>query len=314
MSYLLDALNKSKGDQSTPSAHNQVPQPVMYPSYAPEPQVNIYKWISIVLALVLTLIVGIVLGNKYALLGVPESKPTQTNVTPANVANTSVTQPAQRTELPTHNRVAEQPKQQLTEQAAQTAQAASTTNSQPKIEAAQTQPAETLLAANETPNTSIQTQEQEEELEGEPQVVGYQPESITTDGKPKDTGLNDISNDLLSKFNQAIAETEGTDESYVESGLQNDEEVEDYLTRVPRVTELLVEQQKQIPAMVYETHLYSSDRFQRWVKINGRTMQETQWVTEEIQIVEIQKQFLILEMGHIRFSLPSLTDWPGYGR
>ena len=314
MSYLLDALNKSKGDQSTPSAHNQVPQPVMYPSYAPEPQVNIYKWISIVLALVLTLIVGIVLGNKYALLGVPESKPTQTNVTPANVANTSVTQPAQRTELPTHNRVAEQPEQQLTEQAAQTPQAASTTNSQPKIEAAQKQPAETLLAANETPNTSIQTQEQEEELEGEPQVVGYQPESITTDGKPKDTGLNDISNDLLSKFNQAIAETEGTDESYVESGLQNDEEVEDYLTRVPRVTELLVEQQKQIPAMVYETHLYSSDRFQRWVKINGRTMQETQWVTEEIQIVEIQKQFLILEMGHIRFSLPSLTDWPGYGR
>ena len=311
MSYLLDALNKSKGDQSNPSDSNQVPQPVMYPSYAPEPQVNIYKWISIILALVLTLIVGIVLGNKYALLGVPESKPAQTNVTPANVANTSVTQPTQWTELPTHNRVAEQ---QLTQQATQTAQAAPTTNSQPKVEAAQTQPTETLLAANETTNTSTQTQEPEEALEGEPQVVGYQPESITTDGKPKDTGLNDISNDLLSKFNQAIAETEGTDESYVQSGLQNDEEVEDYLTRVPRVTELLVEQQKLIPAMVYETHLYSSDRFQRWVKINGRTMQETQWVTEEIQIVEIQKQFLILEMGHIRFSLPSLTDWPGYGR
>ena len=314
MSYLLDALNKSKGDQSTPSDHNQVPQPVMYPSYAPEPQVNIYKWISIILALVLTLIVGIVLGNKYALLGVPESKPAQTAVTPVSspakqpaAQQPIAQQPVGQTSAPEPTTPVEKNPEQNKVQPSEPT----------KVEPTNTQATETLLAANEATNASTQTQEQEEPeeaLEGEPQVVGYQPESINADGKPKDKGLDDISNDLLSKFNQAILETEGTDESYVQSGLQNDEEVEDYLTRVPRVTELLVEQQKLIPAMVYETHLYSSDRFQRWVKINGRTMQETQWVTEEIQIIEIQKQFLILEMGHIRFSLPSLTDWPGYGK
>lgn len=316
MSYLLDALNKSKGDQPTHHSNNEhsnngapaIPQPAMYPSYTPEQPVNVYKWVSIILALVLTLIVGIVLGNKYALLGVPQSSP-------APIQTTQQTS----SERPTHNREAA-----VTQQAPQTTQTAAQTtpDATPKATPQATKaPTESnSQEAAQLAQTEQNPEPAEEEFEGEPQVVGYEPETITTDGKRKDTGIDDISNDLLSKFNQAIKETEGTEESYAETSfaeqanLQADQEVDGYLTRVPRVSELKDSQQMQVPAMVYETHLYSSDRFQRWVKINGRTMQETQWVTEDIQIHEIQKQFLILEMGHIRFSVPALTDWPGYGK
>lgn len=332
MSYLLDALNKSKGDGSAshstsqPAANysgNEVPQPVMYPSYAPEPQTNIYKWVSIVLALVLTLIVGIVLGNKYALLGVPEPKTTPMQTAQLQTAQLQTAQQASSA-MPAQN-----------QQATTSAQPAST-NTASNI--ANSEVAQVAQAAQQTPEQAPQAKEQateqvtaqateqedneqlaatEQEPQGEPQVVGYQPDTITTDGKRKEAEIDDISNDLLSKFNQAIKETEGTEDSYQQdnlaeqANLQADQEIDGYLTRVPHIRELKEEQKKQVPAMVYETHLYSTDRFQRWVKINGRSMQETQWITEDIQIHEIQKQFLILEMGHIRFSLPALTDWTG---
>jgi len=39
------------------------------------------------------------------------------------------------------------------------------------------------------------------------------------------------------------------------------------------------------------------------------TFIEKEWISEVVQIIEIQRQFVIFEMGHLRFSLPALTDW-----
>ena len=79
----------------------------------------------------------------------------------------------------------------------------------------------------------------------------------------------------------------------------------------PDITELKPRQQLQIPSLSYQSHMYSSDILQRWVKINEQMMYEQQWLNSDIQIISIQPQFLILEMGHIRFSVPALEDWQG---
>ena len=285
MSYLLDALNKSKGEQPDPlnqTGQNQSSPMMMYPSYPPQQSTNIYKWISIVLALILTLIVGIVLGNKYALLGVPAASTTA------------------------------QQSQPTTAKAQNQADKKIENNLETKIAA---EIEDKVAAQNVAPTPTPQPQPQQDQVIQEQHTPTNTAQTEQTTPNPKDTGIENISNDLLSKFNQAIIDSENVAQDYAEQiDLQTDQEVEDYLTRVPRITELKAQQQMKVPPLVYETHLYSSDRFQRWVKINGRTLQETQWLSEDIQIHEIQKQFLILDMGHIRFSIPALTDWPGYGK
>jgi general secretion pathway protein B len=283
MSYLLDALNKSRGEGNQPASQ---PQPVMYQqaAFSSDEGVNVYKWISIALALILTLLVGVVLGNRYSLT-------LTDNIvakTPVQITQQIAQQIAQ-TQTP-----AKQPIEQLV---------------QSKVE--KTPPVDAVAKATST--------EQEEVAAQAEPTVPYNEKPIVVSGEPRklepgkalaDTGLNSISSDLLQKFNQAIRDSEDVDADYAElQSQQTDQELETYFTKVPKITELVTQEQMQIPTLIYETHLYSSDIEQRRVKINGKNLVEQQWINEDLQVVEIQRQFLILEMGHSRFSLPALTDW-----
>ncbi|NQZ11480.1 MAG: general secretion pathway protein GspB [Algicola sp.] len=284
MSYLLDALNKSHGEGDNQASP---PQPVMYQqaAFSSDEGVNIYKWISIALALILTLLIGVVLGNRYSL--------TLTDNAAVQPIVQSSDQPAiQAVQVPAEKKV----------------------EKTPPIEA---KPVETVV------KTAVPEQElATEQTEAEP-TVSYNEEPIVVSGEPRklkpgkaleDTGLNSISSDLLQKFNQAIRDSEDVDASYAEVQSQKiDQELETYFTQVPKVTELTTQEQLQIPTLIYETHLYSTDIDQRRVKINGKNLVEQQWINNDLQVVEIQRQFLILEMGHSRFSLPALTDWESIG-
>lgn len=279
MSYLLDALNKSKGEQRPPNAP---PQPVMYQqtAFATNEGINVYKWISIILALVLTLIVGIVLGNKYALLGVPEPV---------------VVQPIQ------------QPIQQVAPQAnivvPEKAEAG-------KIEAKKIEPKVAEPEKSEPETQVAKVNDNETAQDTQVHVISGEPRALKPVDEIKDTGLDNISNDLLEKFNQAIKESESVAPELAKQASQPvDAELDEYFSKVPKINELNAQQQMSIPTLIYETHLYSSDDNQRWVKINGKTLQQQQWINGDIQVLEIQRSLLILQMGHIRFSVPALTDW-----
>lgn len=286
MSYLLDALNKSKGEGSSDPA-SYAAQPVMYaqPGFASDEGVNIYKWISIVLALILTLIVGVFLGNRYALFVVAPQ--------PQVAVQQPATQPPPQTQL-NANQVAP-----IKTEQSQTANVSDNT-------VASTQPTQT------EPSPQIQDNQPEASKSAQPQTQGQSqvkfakaPESTVSPSAQLDA---QVSPDLLSRFNQAIKASEGVENNYDHTE-QTDYAIEEYLTKAPSLNELDPAQQIKVPGFTYDAHMYSTDPAQRYVKLNGGTFIEKEWISEEIQIYEIQRQFLIFEMGHVRFSLPALTDW-----
>jgi len=67
--------------------------------------------------------------------------------------------------------------------------------------------------------------------------------------------------------------------------------------------------QRQIPPLRFEAHVYASDPAQRWVKVNGKDLQEGQWVTADIQIKEITANYVMMQTGRQLFSMEALTDW-----
>jgi len=66
---------------------------------------------------------------------------------------------------------------------------------------------------------------------------------------------------------------------------------------------------RQIPPLRFEAHIYASDPKQRWVKVNGKDLQEGQWVTADIQLKEITPQYVLLQTGRQMFSMEALTEW-----
>ncbi|MCJ8270841.1 MAG: general secretion pathway protein GspB [Psychrosphaera sp.] len=296
MSYLLDALNKSRGEGDNQAS---TPQPMMYQqaAFSSDEGVNIYKWISIALALILTLLLGVVLGNRYSLTFTDNAAVQPIVQLPAQPLIQSSAQPSvQAVQAPVEKKA----------------------EKTPPIEA---KPVETVAKTAEPYQEEI-AELATEQTQAEP-TVPYNEEPMMISGEPRklkpgkaleDTGQNSISSDLLQKFNQAIRDSEDVDASYAEvQSQQIGQELETYFTNVAKITELTTQEQLQIPTLIYETHLYSSDIDQRRVKINGKNLVEQQWINSELQVVEIQRQFLILEMGHSRFSLPALTDWENIG-
>lgn len=69
--------------------------------------------------------------------------------------------------------------------------------------------------------------------------------------------------------------------------------------------------QLQIPPLKFEAHVYATSTNQRWVKVNGKTLQEGQWVTADIRIKEITPQFVLLQLGNQLFSMAALSEWQG---
>jgi len=75
------------------------------------------------------------------------------------------------------------------------------------------------------------------------------------------------------------------------------------------IRELAPALQRQIPPLRFEAHVYATQSAQRWVKVNGKSLQEGQWVTADIQLSEITPHYVLLKMGNELFSMPALTDY-----
>lgn len=67
--------------------------------------------------------------------------------------------------------------------------------------------------------------------------------------------------------------------------------------------------QRQIPPLRFQAHVYATDPKQRWVKVNGKDLQEGQWITSDIQLKEITPQYVLLQTGRQLFSMQALSEW-----
>lgn len=67
--------------------------------------------------------------------------------------------------------------------------------------------------------------------------------------------------------------------------------------------------QRQLPKLIFEAHVYATQPAQRWVKVNGKSLQEGQWITADVRLKEITPQYVLLEFGQQLFSMRALSEW-----
>jgi general secretion pathway protein B len=174
------------------------------------------------------------------------------------------------------------------------------------------------LAQAQTPVTSKQ-KDPITVPDAEPLVLGYLPENMPNteilDSSAVSKGENIVNSPantqsesavsarLLAKINKAIAELD-KDES-VESNFQQSTSYDD----LPRVDQLSVATQTQIPSMAFSAHMYSSERQERWVRVNGRRLVEGDFIAENLRLVNIEPQKVILSFKDEVFTMNALSDW-----
>lgn len=110
----------------------------------------------------------------------------------------------------------------------------------------------------------------------------------------------DVSDELRNKFALALEQS---------SGLPKHQSVTEHAAPARDIQTLDEMLKRQIPPLRFEAHIFSSDPKQRWVKVNGKDLQEGQWVTADIQLKEITPQYVLLQTGRQMFSMAALTEW-----
>ena len=76
-----------------------------------------------------------------------------------------------------------------------------------------------------------------------------------------------------------------------------------------RISELPLNVQRQIPDMVFSSHLYADEADFRMVNINGRMYRENEMVSDGVKLIEITEQGVVLTYLHYTFEVSVLQDW-----
>ena len=66
-----------------------------------------------------------------------------------------------------------------------------------------------------------------------------------------------------------------------------------------------------LPAMNFQTHVYSSDLKKRWVKINNIEYHEGDWIDSETRLEQIEQQACLIRFRQSLIEVPALYDWKG---
>lgn len=112
----------------------------------------------------------------------------------------------------------------------------------------------------------------------------------------------EVSDELRQRFASAMAASDVDNRQSRSMARGNSAPAQD-------ISELAPALQQQIPPLRFEAHVYATQSTQRWIKVNGKSLQEGQWVTADIQLSEITPHFVLLKMGNELFSVPALTDY-----
>jgi len=76
-----------------------------------------------------------------------------------------------------------------------------------------------------------------------------------------------------------------------------------------RITELPINVQRQIPNLIFSSHLYSDDAGFRMVNINGKMIREGDMVANDLKLLEITEGGVVLGYLHYVFEVSVLRDW-----
>lgn len=66
-----------------------------------------------------------------------------------------------------------------------------------------------------------------------------------------------------------------------------------------------------LPALNFQTHVYSSNPTKRWVKVNGVEYEEGDWISDRIKLEAIEQQSCQIRFDGELIEVPALYDWKG---
>lgn len=284
MSYLLDALKKNE------QASTSITQP-HYNMHGSQNDASLrfYKRVAHVLGLVVALIIGYTIGVLYSDYKYSGSVPSQ--AASQQVAGQATGQVVEQ--QPTQTKTAAAGSENVNTSAS----VASTPETNPAIHSpniAVTNTNEHNVQPVQARNTAVTTN-----------PSGQIANSANTTNLTSSTSEPDTSSidpELLKEFNQAVAATKNRP-------IRNPSPDPLKFSDIPHLADLPVSVQQSVPNMNFDAHIYSSDPAQSWIKVNGKTLQEKQWISTEIQLLKILPQQVVMEMGEHRFSLAALSNW-----
>lgn len=170
----------------------------------------------------------------------------------------------------------------------------------PAVPASAADIANVLVSANLPPVRALTEPVAEpivkEVLAPEPPMVTVTTNTARAEPEPE------VSTELRERFASALAQsTDGASRS-VASVTTHNAPAQDIGT-------LDVTIQRQLPKLRFEAHVYATQPAQRWVKVNGKSLQEGQWITADVRLREITPQYVLLEFGQQLFSMRALSEW-----
>ncbi|KJY82165.1 general secretion pathway protein GspB [Vibrio galatheae] len=66
-----------------------------------------------------------------------------------------------------------------------------------------------------------------------------------------------------------------------------------------------------LPALNFQTHVYSSKTSKRWVKVNGIEYSQGDWLSDDIELVRIDPRSCLIRFKGELIEVPALYDWQG---
>ncbi len=66
-----------------------------------------------------------------------------------------------------------------------------------------------------------------------------------------------------------------------------------------------------LPALNFQTHVYSNNVGKRWVRVNGVEYVEGDWVSNDVQLIGIEPQSTKVRFEQEVIEIPALYDWQG---
>lgn len=115
--------------------------------------------------------------------------------------------------------------------------------------------------------------------------------------------LSELSPELAQRVQNALGDELGNDANQVNS-IDKKEEIIELINNESRL-------KGKLPEMNLQTHMYASNAQRRWVKINGRELQEGDWLNESVQLLSITPRTIIIGFQEEAIEIPALYEWQG---
>jgi len=149
-------------------------------------------------------------------------------------------------------------------------------------------------------NDGVVDQVSTKEINANDSVVELVDNNSRTSDKFSVEAVEGVSDDLLSRFQNAIDDTE--QEPVIANSAQRAE------ITVPTLADMPTWLQNDLPSLSFEQHIYTSEG-DSWVKVNGRERYEGDKITDKLVLDYIYAQKVILTFKGEKFSMPALSTW-----